>query len=126
MVSTLTFIYEGHEFESWPSQHFFLFFPPKMISFVQRIIFEQISYSEFFLAQISKGHFSMLWLYDYNSGRVYWTASGAPLQQRAPLSKQKATITWPPCSIFQNQGKTAVLPVLPPMAPLSITQIFLN
>ena len=69
-------------------------------------------------------------LKDYNAGRVYWSASEALLRQRAPLSKQNATITWlllsPLHYIFQNQGKTADLTVLPPMASLSINQKILD
>ena len=39
---------------------------------------------------------------------------------RSPCSCQGKPLL-PPCSILQNQGKTGVLPVLPPMAPLVVS-----
>ena len=50
MVSILAYYCEGREFKPWSGHSIFYFFPPKMISFLQYIIFERISYSEWPLA----------------------------------------------------------------------------
>ena len=56
---------------------------------------------------------------------IYNAASGAPPargshpSQIRPLQHRGKLPLLPPRSILQNPGKTAVLPVLPPMAPLA-------
>ena len=43
---------------------------------------------------------------------------GVPGQAKTTITQQRAaTAAAALCSILQNQGKTVILPVLPPMAP---------